>query len=141
MEQADHSPYADHWQLTKVAIDISVYFRKINNQLGEFSTTKTATYLVLFEIILPGQGSMLHSIVLFNSSAHDDPPLRADWLIVRFDFFSPPPHVAEHKDQCPQDDNSQLTRISRIGGLKYDKSVLILLAVNFSIFFLEPFHD
>ena len=140
MEQADHSPYADHWQLTKVGIDISIYFRKRNNQQGDLSTTKTGTYVVLFEIFLPGQGSMLHSIVLFNSSAHDEPPLRADWFIVRLDFFSPPPHVAEHNDQSPQNDNSQLTSNLGIRGLQYDKNVLPLLTVNFSIF-SKPFHD
>ena len=57
---------------------------------------------------------MLHSIDLSNSPAHEDPPFLAAWLIVRFDSFVPPPHVAEHNDQCPQDDNSQFTRIIMI---------------------------
>ena len=76
LEHSDHSPYSEYLQLSKVVIEISIY------QEGKYFVNptryeKTARYLFGLEIIIPGQGSMLHSIDLSNSPAHDDPPFVA----------------------------------------------------------------
>ena len=76
LEHSDHSPYSEYSQLTKVVIEISIY------EEGKYLVHATlydeiTRYLFGVEIIIPGQGSMLHSMDLSNSPAHDDPPFLA----------------------------------------------------------------